>query len=530
MNKSNLHPEYIKNSQNIQLCLPIETDVLIPVRHSVRLLDQVLDELDYRPLYQTYAHRGRKPVTHPKNLFKVLVYAYSQGIYSSRKIEDACRLNLAFQYLLRGDNIPDHNTIARFRTGRLGDCIELLLNQLVHHLSRYEAIDFDHVFIDGTKIEANANRYSFVWKKATTQYEARLQLKIYQLLSRCFAAELLPEIMTSERLEEYLTRLEARAKKEAIVFVHGKGRRKTPLQRDIEALRAYLETQEKYERYHLLFKGRNSFSKTDPDATFMRLKDDHMRNAQLKPAYNLQLAVAHEYIVGVDVSCERSDTNTLKPFLQRMKHDYGRPFDKLVCDAGYESEENYTYLAEEGITAYIKPSNYEYSKTRKFQRDQAFRLSLEYLPQQDAYRCLEGRLLTFSHIRTRKSASGFESESKLYRCESCEGCSRRATCYTGKYSKQLQVAETFEAYRKESLRNVTSPLGIKLRVNRSIQVEGAFGVLKWNHGFKRFLTRGVVNVKTECLLLAFGFNINKLHHRIQGHRLRQALFPLKDTG
>jgi len=530
MEKLNLQPEYSRNGSYIQLCLPIETDVFIPVDNPVRLLDQVLDCLDYRPLYRMYPHRGRKPSTDPKSLFKVLVYAYSQGIYSSRRIEEACRLNLAFQFLMRGEKIPDHNTIARFRTGRLSACVEDLLSQLVQLLYEHEELSFAHVFIDGTKIEANANKYSFVWRKAVNKHEARLQDNARLLLTRCFPLDRLPASLTSEAMTNYLDRLVERCAHEGVVFVHGKGKRKLPMQRDIEALRRYLERQAKYEQYNALFDGRNSFSKTDTDATFMRLKDDHMRNAQLKPAYNLQLAVTSEYIVGVDISSERSDSLTLKPFLTTLKQNLGRMFKHVVCDAGYESEENYTYLDEEGITPYIKPSNYEYSKTKTFQNEMAFRLSMEYLADQDAYRCKGGRLLTYHSDRTRTSASGFKSQSKVYRCESCDGCPHLGTCYKGKYAKTITVAETFDAYRQKSLENITSDRGIHLRVNRSIQVEGAFGVLKWNYGFTRFLTRGAINVKTECLLLALGFNINKLHHRIQGHRLKQALFPLKSAG
>lgn len=531
MKKTKLHSEYSRNGRFIQLCLPIETEVLIPVDDSVRLLDQLLEELDYSALYRSYAPLGRNPAIHPKSLFKVMVYAYSQGVYSSRKIEQACHLNLAYRYLLRHEKaVPDHNTIARFRKERLNNCMENLLTQLVMLLCDYDEIHFENLFVDGTKIEANANKYTFVWKKATLKFEEKMQVKVRALLTRIAPLQDFASPITREAMEEVLAKLRERIDQEGIIFVYGSGKRKTQLQRDYETLQGFMERQKRYDAFKPLFGSRNSFSKTDPDATFMHLKDDHMRNAQLKPAYNLQVAVESEYIVGVDLSAQCNDMGTLIPFLEDLERSHGRRYRNLICDAGYESEENYTYLDQKEIKPFIKPSNYEYSKTRKFQREMAFRLSMDYLPDQDAYRCKAGRLLTYRKDKQRISASGFKSTNKVYQCESCDGCIYLGKCYRGKYSKSIQVAETFDRYRSQSLSNITSEEGILLRVNRSIQAEGVFGVLKWNYGFQRFLTRGAVNVKTECLLLAFGFNINKLHHRIQNGRLGLALFPLKKAG
>ncbi len=531
MKKLIIHNEYSRNGSFIQLCFPIETEVFIPVDDSVRLLDQLLEELDYSMLYRSYSSSGRNAAIQPKSLFKVLVYAYSQGIYSSRKIEQACHLNLAYRYLLRHENkVPDHNTIARFRKERLSGCAEELLTQLVMLLHNYEEINFENLFIDGTKIEANANKYTFVWKKAVLKNEEKMQIKLRTLLEQMSPKKDFPAFITTEMMEEALICLQEKIDLEGIVFVYGQGKRKTQLQRDYETLLEYMERQKKYDAYKNLFGKRNSFSKTDTDATFMRLKDDHMRNSQLKPAYNLQVAVESEYIVGIDISSHRSDMNTLIPFLEDLEKNYGRRYQNLICDAGYESEENYTYLDHKEIKPFIKPSNYEYSKTRKFQRQMEFRQSMDYLPDQDAFRCKVGRLLRYQYSRKRVSASGFKSTSKVYKCESCDDCAYLGKCYRGKYSKQIQVAESFDRYRARSLENVISEEGVLLRINRSIQAEGAFGILKWNYGFQRFLTRGAVNVKIECLLLVLGFNINKLHHRIQNGRLGLALFPLKKAG
>ena len=529
MNTQYLQTEYSKSGSYIQLCLPIETECLIPVDDSVRLLDQVLEEIDYRKLYLAYSSEGRNPAVEPKTLFKILVYANSQGIYSSREIERACHLHLAFRYLLQGQRVPDHNTIARFRRERLGACIEDLFTQLVEVLAGCGEIAFQNLFVDGTKIEANANKYTFVWRTASQKNEVKLQEKTRAFFLEKLDNPDLPEHLSSEFLAKIASDWTEEAQKQGIPFVHGSGCHKTQRQRDIETVSAYSERQAKYEANNATFRGRNSFSKTDPDATFMHLKDDHMRNSQLKPAYNIQLAVESEYIVGVEISSQRTDVNTLIPFLNRLRRNYGRHFENLIADAGYESEENYRYLEEQNITTYIKPSNYEYSKTRKFQRDMEFRHAMNYLPTEDAYLCKGGRKLRYQYNKTRTSATGYRSQSKVYACDSCEGCPHLGTCYKGKYQKKMEVAERFDRYREQSRANILSGIGITLRVNRSIQAEGVFGVTKHNYGFTRFLLRGEPHVRTEYYLLALGFNLNKLHNRIQSGRLGQSLFPVQSV-
>lgn len=524
-----LSADYSKNGSYIQLALPINTECLIPVDDSVRLIDQVLEEIDYRELYLTYSSNGRNPVVTPKTLFKIMVYAYSQHIYSSREIEKACRLNLAFIYLLHGEKVPDHNTIDRFRKHHLTPCIEGLLTQLVKLLADSGEVQFENLFIDGTKIEANANKYTFVWKGAIEKSEIKLQEKANKYLTESLRIKDIPEYITSEYLQRILSGLVLVADSQNIEMVHGIGKRKTQIQKDIEIISDFKNRQKKYEEANSTFKGRNSYSKTDKDATFMRMKEDYMRNGQLKPGYNIQVAVESEYIVGVDISSERSDMRTLIPFMDKIRTNYGRNFDNLIADAGYESEENYDYLKRNNITSYIKPSNYEYSKTRKFQKDMEFRLAMEYDKEKDEYTCKGGRKLKYTENKYKKGFTGYESTIKVYRCESCVDCPYYGKCYKGKYTKSIQVSETFDAYRQESRDNITSEKGIQLRINRSIQAEGVFGITKQDYSFKRFLTRGMNNVRTEYILLAIAFDLNKLHFRIQGQRTGQHLFDLPES-
>ena len=229
--------------------------------------------------------------------------------------------------------------------------IEDLFYQLVAKLGEMNEIAYGNLFIDGTKIEANANRYTFVWKKSTEKNLQRLQnkmtLEVPKLIEKyALAFNVSEERLEVESLNKFLDHLEVLKIKENITFVSGKGTRKTALQRDHETLSTFISAQMKYDSYNEIFKGRNSFSKTDVDATFMRMKDDPMRNGQLKPAYNVQIGVEGEYIVGVDLFSERSDQLTFIPFMKILEDKLDKKHKNIVADAGYESEENYKYLEQ----------------------------------------------------------------------------------------------------------------------------------------------------------------------------------------
>lgn len=306
-------------------------------------------------------------------------------------------------------------------------------------------------------------------------------------------------------------------------FVYGKGKRKSKLQKYAEGLEDFIEKQSKYDNYNEIFNGRNSFSKTDKDATFMHMKEDHMKNGQLKPGYNIQIGVEGEYIVGVDVSSERSDQLTLIPFLDKLKSNLSTQYKSVTADAGYESEENYLYLENNNYEAYIKPQNYEKSKTKKFKKNIGNKENMTYLKDEECYICANSQRLTVKSVTTKKSKSGYKSEITIYESESCEGCKYKSSCTKAKGNKKITTSKKFAHLREKSLENIKTDKGILLRKNRSIQVEGAFGVIKQDYGFRRFLMRGTKNVITKFLLIAFGYNINKLHRKTLEKRNGQLL-------
>ena len=294
--------------------MPLNYEVIIPEDDSVRLLSQISKELDYTELYQAYSSEGRNPVTEPKILFQIMTYAYMEFTYSSRKIETACRRDINFMWLLAGEPIPDHTTINRFRKDRLGEAMEGLFYQLVQKLCEIGEVNYKNVFQDGTKIEANANRYTFVWKKAVEKNEAKMLLKVQALAEEIIKVYHTGFIVSKETVNEDMVKmavfLENKKQDEKIEFVYGSGKRKSNLQKLLEALYSYQKRQIGYEESNEIFDGRNSYSKTDKDATFMRMKDDHMRNGQLKPAYNVQLAVEAEYVIGVGIFPNANDIAT----------------------------------------------------------------------------------------------------------------------------------------------------------------------------------------------------------------------------
>ena len=506
-----------------QIGFPINLEIIIPKDDSVRTLYEVTEGLDYSKLYKSYSTIGRNSVILPETLFRILAYGYMEGIYSSRKLEKACKRDLNFIWLLQGQKAPSHNTIARFRSERLENCVEDLFYQFIIELEKKNEIEFKNLFVDGTKIEADASRYTFVWKKTTDILEEKLQVKVKKtLIEISDTFNITIEVSDSKiEVEDAIfinEKLLGIKENQGVNFVYGKGRRKSKLQKYIEAIIDFIEKQSKYDYYNSIFNGRNSFSKTDHDATFMNMKEDHMKNGQLKPGYNVQIGVEGEYIVGVDISSERSDQLTFIPFLEKLENNLGEKYEYIVADSGYESEENYTYLENNNQIAFIKPQIYEKSKTKKFKNDISKRENMQYNEEEDYYICAAGKKLFNKGTRTKTSKSNFKSVVHIYESESCLGCEHKSKCTKAKGNKQLYVSKNFVRLRKDSIANISTKEGIILRVNRSIQVEGAFGVIKQDYGFRRFLMRGNKKVKIELLLMAFGYNVNKLHNKTMQKR------------
>jgi transposase len=529
---------YTINQKFYQLKLPINIDYMIPVNDSVRLLSQFVEEMDLKDLYMTYSRVKENQVS-PRKLLKIMIYAYMNRIYSSRDIETACRRDINFMFLLEDGSVPDHSTFARFRSLHFAPCAEKILAKTTNFLYDIGEISGESIFIDGTKIEASSNKYTFVWKRAVTKNMAKLLVKIADLVKECedlYDIKIIyKDTVKIKHVKKLRKKLYALKKSENIDFVYGCGKRKTPLQRSIEKLEEYLSKSKEYIHKVYTCGDRNSYSKTDTDATFMRMKEDAMKNGQLKPAYNVQHGVDSEYITWLTVGPQPTDTNTLIPFLKSMEENLNFKYLKIVADAGYESEENYSFIDRNNQISFIKPANYEISKTRKFKNDIGKIENMDYNEQEDYYTCRNGKKLKTDGIKIKKSKTGYESKKTIYVCEDCSNCNYKSSCIKGNNSKtpleertkKFETSKEFNRQRKADLERIISTEGCLLRMNRSIQVEGSFAQLKQDMNFRRFMSRGKNNVLAESILLALAININKLHNKIQANRTGKHLFELK---
>ena len=535
---SNTQIDYTAYEVGYQLRIPLECDVHIPKDDPVRLLSAIMDRVDYRRVNMAYSRLGRSE--YPTRLLtKVWTYGYMRRMIHTREVEAACRENMKFMYLLEGHKPPDHNTLARFRSRVLkSGAGEDLERQVVELLIQAGFIDMANVFIDGTKIEANANKYTFVWKKATAKNQQKLKAKISQQLPGLLAGAGMSchvpgrEEIAVRHLKKIRKKLYARKASEGIEFVHGTGKRKTPLQRAIEAVEEWLEKLKRYTRDIHICGDRNSYCKTDHDATFMRMKEDHMRNGQLKPGYNVNVATANGFIIGHYISSDRDDVQTLIPFVKKQREMYEKHHPgRIVVDSGYESEDNYCWFESlEDCELFVKPSNHEARKKKKYRTDISRRENMAYDPESDSYICAAGKSIHYAYDKHSKSANGLKITTSVYVCDNCKGCVLKEKCIRARSKKPLEerskviyVSKRFAAQRAAMEAKINTPEGKLLCVNRSIQAEGTFAFTKQDLNYRRFLCRGAPKVSAEWSLLSIAANILKLHYKLKNDRLGTGL-------
>ena len=517
--------------------MPLNCEVNIEKNAPVRLLNAIMERMDYSKLNAAYSRYGRIEYS-PKILLKIMVYGYMRKQISSRALEACCRENLHFMYLLEGQRAPDHNTINRFRENILTqEAGQDILRQLVVQLHESGLLSLDAAFIDGTKIEANANKYSFVWKKSTPKKTEGLLKKIHaELPAKLKEAGIrfyVPERIAIRQLKKLRKRIHARVEAEGIAFVSGKGKRKTQIQRLSETVDQWLDKLKQYTNDIHICGNRNSYSKTDHDATFMHMKEDHMKNGQLKPGYNVNVATCSGFIIGSYISSDRNDVHTLIPSMEQLGNTYeGRNIGSVVVDSGYESEENYCWFETHPETElYVKPSNHDVARHKKYRTDISRRENMAYDEHADTYTCANGKLLRQTQEKKTHTALGLEMTTSIYECDECDGCPLKEKCIRACGSKKplverhkvIYVSKRFARQREAMESKISSPKGCLLRVNRSIQAEGNFAYVKQDLEFRRFLLRGTIKVSAEWLLFSLALNILRLHYKIQNGRLGSGL-------
>ena len=551
-------------------------ELSLPDDDPVYTLKKVMEDLDFSGLLANCSDKGRTGYN-PIMMYAVVTYANMRGVRSVDRIVELCERDLAFIWLTHGQK-PKRDAFYGFKGKKLtSEILDDLNYQFLLRLQKEGLVTLKELFIDGTKIEANANRYTFVWRGTINYHLAGLldsielnfaryntflqengygpkydignaQMFVIEGMDKVrsvieknrkrklskhkkLANNTVIEIDNCSPLEilKLQKNLNTIASGEGIEFVYGKGKRKPEIQQLYEELEHLGQRLMGYkECFEIMGKDRNSYSKTDLEAAFMRMKEDHMLNGQLKPAYNVQIAVENYFIVHGYVSNDRTDYNTLIPVLEKHQEAFGSVLEEVTADSGYCSEKNLLYLKEKGIESYIKLQDHEKRKTRAYAEDisKYYNMKVEVFEDEQFYICHDGRELR--HIRTEtKEQDGYTQTFEVYGCADCSGCEHKARCLY-KYNaekdveknKVMKINEQWEELREKSHANIQSERGILKRQTRSIQTEGHFGDIKENENFRRFNYRSADKVYKEFMLYAIGRNINK-YYRFLNEKLKK---------
>jgi len=489
-------PNYLQDYFNPkQLKLPLSFDIKIPFDSEVRTFDEVCRRIDLKKYVVAETKVGRIGYN-PVNMLKLILFCQMENITSLREMAKAAQHDIRIMWLT--DELkPSHQAISMFMKYRLKAHIENIFYDLNQYIIDKEKMDTSILYIDGTKIEANANKYTFIWKGSVEKFRDKLYTKItkqiiklndhYQEMGIFFSVY---DTYDADYLKRILDVLKKDIERSEMAFVHGKGHRKTTLQKDYEMMFDYVSKLEAYTRsIEMIGPNRNSCAKTDHDATFMHMKEDYMRNGQLKAGYNVQIGVSSEYIFHLDIFQDRNDYQTFIPFLEGYKKAYGFYPEYPVADAGYGGLNNYRYLKMHDMKLYQKYNMFSKDTTdKKRMQDPYFTLNL--VKDGQDYIAKNGERLTFKYTNRRGN-----------------------DVYELPNGKTKEIHDENMAYQKEVIENLQSKLGITLRTQRSIQVEGAFGIIKEQLGFRRFKRRGIQNVKFEFYLIAIGYNLKKFHNK-----------------
>ena len=455
----------------------------------------------------------------PVNMMKTVLFGFMTGGYISlRELEDSCRVNLRFMYLMDRET-PSYRTFGYFINEVLQDSVEDIFADINREIFEEEHVDLQHIYIDGSKFEANANKYSWVWRKATEKSRYRLFGKITALIEEMNEGLAWSRTKISTNTEYVPDYLNEAAEQYAVLwqldeqrFVHGSGRRKTVQQRQYEKLREYAEKLSEYVERISICGERNSYSKTDRGATFMRIKTDHMGNDQLLPAYNVQIGVADEYIAAVDVNHYRSDMDCFVPLMERFKSTYGFYPKYPVADAGYGSYNNYIYCEQKGMEKYMKFPMFKKETTETKYRDNPFRAENFRIGEDGIMRCPNGKAFVFRY-RQKVKGNQYGRQEEFYECEDCSGCPYAGLCKKAEGNRTVRINQELTAMHREVIENLESVHGALLRMNRSIQAEGTFGIMKRDRWYKRIVRKGIESVKLEVFLVAIGHNLYKYHNK-----------------
>jgi transposase len=540
------------------LRVPLEIDKLIPACHLVRIVNDCIEKLDMSCFEEYYSNFGC-PAFHPKMMIKIWIYAYCERIYTSRRLFKAMNENINFIWL-SGNQHPCFKTLCDFRSNKMEGMVDTVFKEVLLMLVELGYIDLDTLYIDGSKWEANANRYKVVWKKNADRYKEQVLLRINDLLKEIkqlqqqedaiYGSKNLPElgettelnvVLNSQEVHQHLIRLQDLVAQQSVDDKEkssgrqssrrqssGRHTASTKRMKTIEKV-LYKEVKkvEKYEHQQEVLGDRNSYSHTDPDATVLRMKRE-----ESLPAYNVQHSTNNQYIVNYTISQNSSDSPTLPEHLDKMEerlasikltlapkiaHSNVLAGTKCVADAGYGSEENYADCQQRGIIAFIKYPLWYQEQTGELLKKKFNAHNWTYDESSDSYTCPNERKVVFKENTTRISTNGYEKHIKLYQCETCEDCPFANDCKkTMDKPRTISFSPQGEVYKQEAKVLLDTPEGKEKRSERSIEVESAFGDIKYNMQYDRFILRGKEKVYIEYGILSMAHNLRKVYCQQSG--------------
>ena len=503
-----------------QVCLfPMSLDEKISPDAPVRLVNQIVDNLDISKVLASYKGGGTSSY-HPRMMLKLVLYAYLNNIFSCRKIEKQNIENIHYMWL-SDMQTPDHNTINNFRSRNLKDTINGIFTQVVMILVEMGHLSLDVIYTDGTKIESRSNRYTFVWRKTVEKNRAKLEGRIRQILAQIdegIAQDNLPD-------DEPPTPIDSHELKRRIAELNRDNLSKAD-KKSVKTLEEkHLPKLMAYESHLQTLGNRNSYSKTDRDATFMRMKDDHMKNGQLKPAYNVQIGTENQFFTHFDFFPNPTDFLTFIPFNAGFAERYNKMPKKEVADAGYGSEENYEFMQCNNIEAFVKYPLFHAEQKKSFKNNAFTAQNLYYNKEKDYFVCPMGQHMDKIGISTRKSENGYVSNTTIYEAKNCTGCPLKCLCHKAKGNRQIEINHKPGQYRKNARELLTSEEGLFHRRRRPIEPESVFGQTKANKQYNRFRHFGLDKVKMDFAIFAVAFNIGKLYNKAQNVTKNQKKSP-----
>ena len=492
-------------NQDEQWLLPPSLGSLVPKDSPARLVSDIIDQLDIKEIMDTYKGGGTSAYA-PRMMLKVIFFAYFNNIYSCRRIASLLEQNVLYMWL-SGNQRPDFRTINNFRSLHLKETINKLFTKVVVMLCEMGCLSLKELYVDGTKIESRANKYTFIWKKTIEKNKAKLEEKIRAILRQIDDGIAQDNNPGDDPTPPPIDREELKARIDQI-------NRENLTKDDKKALKELEEKMlpklDEYERNLKTIGNRNSCSKTDPDATFMRMKEDAMNNGQTKPGYNLQIGTSNQFITSFAIFPNPTDTLTFIPFVSGFQSTYGDTLLEVTADSGYGSEENYMFLEKEGIVPYVKYNRFHLDQRRSNKTNPFILNNLYYNKEEDYIVCPMGQHMTRVNTQRRDSDSGFVSVTGVYEAQNCQGCPLHGMCHNSGGNRRIEMNYNLNRLKRQASDLLTSEEGLKRRSRRPIEPEAVFGQVKTDMSYKRFRHFGKENVNMDFGMLAIAFNLKKL--------------------